>query len=46
MGFVWSMSRDLNNEDVFLTNQVQMGQKWRAGGRLQAPSSPWLILGI
>ena len=42
MGFVWSMSLNLNNCGVFWTNQAQMEQNavgwYRAGGGLQVPS--------
>ena len=44
------MSWNLNICGVFWTNQVQMRQntvgRWLAGGGLQVPSGPWLMLRI
>ena len=42
MGFVWSMSTNLNIWDMFWMKQVQMEKnavgRWRAGGGLQVSS--------
>ena len=50
MGFVYSMSRNLNIWGVFWTNQTKMGQsalgRWRAEGVLQVPSGNNLMLGL
>ena len=44
MGFVYSMSRNLNIWGVFWTDHVHMEQsvvgRWRLGGGLQVPFGP------